>query len=115
MEQTERFVHLATVGDLSLARVCAARLEAEGIEVRLRSESLGPYPVTVGQLATAEIWVPEGRLEEGGRVMLEAEVDLHLGAVESQPTQGPLPASRLIALALAVALAVAVLTALRVL
>jgi hypothetical protein len=115
VDHSERFAHLATVGDLALARICAARIEAEGIDVRLRSESLGPYPVTVGQLAAAEIWVPQGRLEEAGRVMLEAEVDLHLGAVQSDPPAGPVPAYRLVALALAVALMLAVLTALRVL
>jgi hypothetical protein len=115
MEQIERFLHLATVGDLALARICAARLEAEGIEVRLRGESLGPYPVTVGQLAATEIWVPAGRLEEAGSVMLEAEVDLHLGAVEAEGPTGAEPVSRLVALAAAVALMLAVLTALRVL
>jgi hypothetical protein len=115
VEQIERFVHLATLGDLTLARICAARLETEGIEVRLRSESLGPYPVTVGQLAAAEIWVPERRLEEAGRLMLEAEVDLHLGGLESDSQPVPEPAYRLIALGLAIALIVAVLTALRVL
>jgi hypothetical protein len=70
-----QFVLLASLGDLVAARVIAARLENEGIEVRIHSEALGPYPVTVGRMAEARLLVPEDRLEEARMYMLEAEVD----------------------------------------
>lgn len=76
-----RFIRLATVSDLVTARVLAARLESEGIEVRLHGESLGPYRLTVGHWALTELWVPSDRLDEAQRVMLAAEVDAALGVV----------------------------------
>jgi len=54
------------------AGVVSARLEAEGIPVRLHSESQGPYRLTVGAMATTEIWVPEEHLQEAS-VLLTAE------------------------------------------
>jgi hypothetical protein len=68
------FVCVATTGDVNEARVLAARLEAEGIEARVHSEALGPYPVTVGQMAVAELWVMEDRLEDAKAVLLDAEL-----------------------------------------
>ena len=70
-----RFVKVTTVGDLTEGRVLAARLRAEGIDVRVHSEALGPYPVTVGQLAETQLWVLSGDLEDAGRVLLDAEVN----------------------------------------
>lgn len=78
-----RFVPLARVGDVSRARILAARLQAEGIEVRLHSEALGPYPVTVGEIAQAELWVRGDRIEEASAVLLDADVNDAIGAVES--------------------------------
>jgi hypothetical protein len=81
----DRFVRMATLGDVAAARIVAARLESEGIEVRLHSESLGPYPMTVGRWAETELWVPESRLAEAEALMLEAEIDDVLGAVDEGP------------------------------
>ena len=82
---SDRFVLLATLGDQTAARICAALLESEGIAVRLHGEGLGPYPMTVGAFATTQLWVPEGRLDAAKAVMLEAEVADVLGAAEADP------------------------------
>jgi hypothetical protein len=79
MEGREQFVHLADVGDLVSARVCAAVLGSDGIEARLHGESLGPYPVTVGRMAVTQIWVAERDLERARQLMVEAEIDHALG------------------------------------
>ena len=97
-----RFVHVATVGDLLEGRVLAARLEAEGIEVRIHSPALGPYPVTVGQMAEAQLWVLSDRVREASEILLDAEVNTALAPVESgdRPTGMPLEI-RMIALGVA--------------
>ena len=74
-----RFVPLTRLGDLTLARLYAARLRAEGIEVRVHSEALGPYPMTVGQMAQSELWVPEDRIEEASTILLDVETKEALG------------------------------------
>ncbi len=97
------FVLLGRVGDPTHARLLAARLQSEGIEVRVRTEASGPYPFTVGDMAIAELWVTDDQLGDAREVMLAAEVDDTLGRVES--SRDPLPpwswSARLLALALA--------------
>lgn len=68
-----RFVPLTRVGEPFLAGILAARLQSEGIDVRLHGEALGPYPVTVGEMAQTEIWVLEDRVDEASRILIEAE------------------------------------------
>jgi hypothetical protein len=101
-----RFIRLATVGDLVEGRVLAARLQSEGIEVRVHSPALGPYPVTVGGMAETELWVLSDRVEEASTILLDAEVNVTLAEVES-PTAGPTlaPGVRLIAIIVGVVLA----------
>lgn len=84
-EPIGRFVPVASVGDVSRARVLAARLEAEGIEVRIHSEALGPYPVTVGEMATTELWVPDDRVNDARMVLDEAGAYDSKGDGESAP------------------------------
>ena len=74
-DTADRYVLLATLGDMGSARVFAARIEAEGIEVRLHGEALGPYRLTVGEMAATQLWVPSSQLAEATGIMLEAEVD----------------------------------------
>jgi len=57
------------------ARITVARLESEGIEARVPGEGLGPYRLTVGDLAATEVWVAEDRLEEAREIMLASEID----------------------------------------
>lgn len=69
------FVRLARIGSLPTAEILAARLRAEGIEVRVHSQALGPYPVTVGEMAETELWVLDDRLDEASQILLDAEVN----------------------------------------
>ncbi len=78
----EPFVLLARVADPNLAHLLGARLEAEGIESRLRGEALGPYRLNVGAMAVTEIWIPERALEEARLVLLAAEADAAVSGVE---------------------------------
>jgi len=110
----QQFVHLADVGDLVAARVCAAVLGADGIEARLHGESLGPYPMTVGRMAVTQIWVPGHAVERAKELMTEAEIEHALGS----EVRGGAIADRealpmkLVALGIAVVLATAVVRAL---
>ena len=45
----------------------------------MHSPSLGPYPVTVGDLALSEIWVMEDRLEDASRILLDIETKSVVG------------------------------------
>jgi len=102
-----RFVKLATVGDVASARLCAALLSSAGIESRVHGESLGPYPMTVGEMALTEIWVLEDDLPDAREVMLEAEVDSVLAEGSDEPRGDDL-AIRALALGVAFVLAAAV-------
>ena len=108
----DRFVKLTTLGDITAARVWAARLESEGIESRLRGEALGPYPVTVGRLAETEVWVLESRLDEAKALLLEVEVDHVLGEIETGGTPPMEGTTRALAFGLAVLVIVMVARAL---
>jgi hypothetical protein len=107
-ERAGRFVRIARVGDVSRARILAALLAAEDIAVRLHSEALGPYPVTVGELAQTELWVPEDRVDEASAILLHADVNDALGAVGSD-RRSPIGELRLVAGALIVLIALAVI------
>lgn len=68
---TDGFVCLARVYDPNLARVAAARLQSEGLAVRVHGESTGPFPVTVGALAETQIWVAAEEEADAGAVLHE--------------------------------------------
>ena len=90
MEQARiPLVMLSRLGSAVEARLVAARLAADGIEARVRSEANGPYAFTVGRMAEAEIWVGEHQLEEARAVMLEVEVADAIGAAESEAEDLP--------------------------
>ncbi|MCJ7725789.1 MAG: DUF2007 domain-containing protein [Acidimicrobiia bacterium] len=74
-ESRPAFVRLAVVADLMTARMAVARLESEGIEARVLGDGLSPYRLTVGDLATTEVWVAEDRLAEAAEIMLVSEID----------------------------------------
>lgn len=101
------FVRLTTVGNLNVARILAARLDSEGIAVRIHGAPLGPYPVTVGSMAETQLWVPIDRLAEASEVLLDAEMNDVLEPVERQtppPRNAPME-FRLAALVVGVVLA----------
>lgn len=68
------FVLLATAADSSIADVCASLLRSAGIESRLRGESLGPYRLTIGEMAATQVWVPRSRLEDARALVFAGEV-----------------------------------------
>ena len=78
--ESGRFIKVATIGDITAGNVLAARLRSEGIEVRVHSPALGPYPMTVGELAQTELWVLSDRAEDAASVLLDAEVKNAIGA-----------------------------------
>jgi len=108
------FVPITRVGDATRARILAALLESEGIEVRLHSESFGPYPVTVGDMATTELWVPERRVDDARRVLLDSEILDAVGEDDGAAAGGPMLELRFVAALLIVVFVLAVLVALRV-
>lgn len=61
------------MADVATAYVLAARLEHEGIDCHIRSESLGPYPIAVGSWGETQIWVDESDLADARAVL--AEID----------------------------------------
>ncbi len=80
------FVLLATLSDPAAAELCAALLRSEGIESRLRGESLGPYRLTIGAMAATQVWVPLSRRDEALALVEQAD----LGDVDlPRPTTGP--------------------------
>jgi hypothetical protein len=68
------FVLLATASEPAVADVCAALLRSADIEAHLRGESLGPYRLTIGDMATTQIWVRLSRLEEARALVFEGDV-----------------------------------------
>ena len=52
-----RYVCVATLPDVNEAQVAAARLQSEGLQVRLHGEPFGPFRLTVGGLAETQLWV----------------------------------------------------------
>jgi hypothetical protein len=57
------------------ARVVAARLESEGIDVELRGALDSPYAVTVGEMARVDVFVPDDQADDASLVLLVDEVD----------------------------------------
>lgn len=110
-----RFVMLTTVGDVATARILAARLQSEGIEVRVHGDSLGPYPVTVGAMAETQLWVMSDRVEDASRLLLDAEINSFMPQLEpdTEDQRRGMPVE-LRALALVVGVLIAVLWVLRV-
>jgi hypothetical protein len=84
----EPFVLLATLSDPAAADLCAALLRSEGIDSRLRGESLGPYRLTIGDMAATQVWVPLSRLDDARSLVLEG----NLGEVELAKPGDPAPA-----------------------
>jgi len=81
------FVLLATAPDPAAADLCAALLRSEGIESRLRGESLGPYRLTIGAMAATQVWVRASRLEEARSLALEQDLP-GLDPARAQPAPG---------------------------
>jgi hypothetical protein len=98
------FVRVASVGDPSSARLCAALLDSAGIPVRLHGESLGPYVMRVGEMAVTEIWVLPEDVGDAIEVLTAAEIDDTLVLADGSPGDADSAALPMRAIALAVAL-----------
>ena len=72
---TDGFACIATVADLNLAKVAAARLVSEGFDVRVHGEATGPFPVTVGRLAETQLWVHADDAADAALVLEEIGID----------------------------------------
>jgi hypothetical protein len=57
------------------AKVMAAHLQDEGLDVQLRGAIDGPYGLTVGDMARVDVYVPDDQLEDATLVLLATEVD----------------------------------------
>jgi hypothetical protein len=66
---------LTWVGGSFAARVLAARLQSEGIDVELRGALDGPYGLTVGDMARVDVYVPTDQMDDARLVLLTDEVD----------------------------------------
>jgi hypothetical protein len=65
----EQFSLLTKAGDRWVAELIVARLRSEGIPAHLSGDSAGPYPVSVGGLATTQVWVPARMLDEAREIL----------------------------------------------
>jgi len=82
---------LTWVGGSFTARVLAARLESEGIDVELRGAIDGPYGLTVGDMARVDIFVPTDQMDDAKLVLLSDEVD---AAFDDAPAPVKVPSAR---------------------
>ncbi len=71
---------LTSVSGSFSAHLVAARLQSEGIDVRLQGALGSPYGLTMGDMARVDLFVPEDQLDDARLVMLAAEVDAAMAA-----------------------------------
>jgi hypothetical protein len=57
------------------AHVLVARLRDEGLEVSMRGAVHNPYPLTVGELARIDLYVPVEQIDDASYVLLASEVE----------------------------------------
>jgi hypothetical protein len=97
---------LTTVHGSFGAHVLAARLASEGIDVELGGAVDSPYPLTVGDMACVDVFVPAEQVEDASYVLLVQEVDVTLDETPDERRRSRVkPAARVLAgLILALAL-----------
>ncbi len=67
--------HLTSVYGAFRARVMAARLEDEGLDVELRGNLHSPYALTMGEMARVDVYVPDDQVDDAKLVLFVNEVD----------------------------------------
>lgn len=102
---------LTSVGGSFAARVVAARLQSEGIDVDLRGALDGPYGLTVGDMARVDVYVPTDQIDDARMVLLSDEVEAAFDGetpvpVTAPPRRWPMWVALLLLVAAAVAPAV---------
>jgi hypothetical protein len=81
-------VCLTSVGGAFAARVLEARLASEGISCELRGSLDGVYPLTVGDGARVDVYVPLDQLADARYVMLADEIDAVFDAPDDRGPSG---------------------------
>lgn len=66
---------LTTVHGAFSARVLAARLQSEGIDVELRGAIHAAYGLTMGDMARVDLFVPEEQMDDARLVLMASEID----------------------------------------
>jgi hypothetical protein len=110
----DHMASLARFGDEASARIAAALLESSGIATRIHGEALGPYKMTIGEMAVTDIWVAEGDLDDAIEILTASEIEHTLnpamrGGAVADPGNLPM---RVLAGVMAIILAAAVVRAL---
>jgi hypothetical protein len=72
------------------AHVLVARLRDEGLDVSMRGAVHNPYPLTVGELARIDLYVPVEQIDDASYVLLASEVE---DALDDPPARRRAPAS----------------------
>jgi len=91
--------------------VLAARLRDEGLDVSMRGALHNPYPLTVGELARIDLYVPLDQVDDASYVLLTGEVE---DALDDTPARRvPLLRRALGAVVLAAAVSPALVAVLR--
>src|SRR4030067_375782 len=97
-EGTTRYVSVAKLGDPGVANIAVAMLQSAGIPARAHGEALGPYRMTVGEMAITEIWVPACDVDDALEVLPESTPEppapgaAHPGAPPRPPPNARHPA-----------------------
>lgn len=85
MSEEPRLVRVRICHGVDLAQIYKAKLEAMGIPVLLKYESIGPvYGITVDGLGEVQILVPEAYAEEAKNLLEDVDVPLD----EALPDEG---------------------------
>jgi len=71
------YVSIAKVGDASSAGLAVALLRSAGIPARMHGEGLGPYRMTVGEMAVTEIWVPEPDEDDAREILAGSDLETY--------------------------------------
>jgi hypothetical protein len=89
---------LTTVHGAFGAHVLAARLASEGFDVELGGAVDNPYPLTMGDLASIDVFVPADQVEAASYVLLVNEVDVALDETPDERRRSRVtPAARVVA------------------
>jgi hypothetical protein len=76
MSPEEKFTKLVTANGLAEADVWKAVLEASGIQVFLRHESMATViPETAGEIAAVDLWVPREQASEALQILQDERVE----------------------------------------
>lgn len=70
-DEHPQWMRVATAMGIANATIIAGRLEAEGIMTRVTQEAAGVsvFPVNVGLLSEAHVWVPEESYDQAAEIL----------------------------------------------